>query len=62
MIAGQFGIGYYTLEAYNLQRYPDIVVGMLIIGSFGLGSSALVRRLGALVTPWYRLGGAARGA
>jgi NitT/TauT family transport system permease protein len=57
MIAGQYGIGYYTWESYNLQRYPEIVVGMLLIGAFGMGSSALVRQLGAAVTPWYRLRG-----
>jgi NitT/TauT family transport system permease protein len=54
MIAGQYGIGYYTWEAYNLQQYPDIVVGMLIIGGFGLASSALVRRLGGALIPWYQ--------
>jgi NitT/TauT family transport system permease protein len=59
MIAGQYGIGYYTWESYNLQRYPEIVVGMLLIGVFGMGSSALVRRAGAWLTPWYRPHGAA---
>jgi NitT/TauT family transport system permease protein len=57
MIAGQYGIGYYTWESYNLQRYPEIVVGMLLIGAFGMGSSALIRQLGAFVTPWNRLRG-----
>ena len=55
MIAGQYGIGYYTWESYNLQRYPEIVVGMLLIGAFGMGSSMLVRQLGAAATPWTRL-------
>ena len=55
MIAGQYGIGYYTWEAYNLQRYPDIVLGMLIIGALGLGSSALVRGMGRALFPWYQL-------
>ncbi len=54
MISGQFGIGYYTWESYTLQNYPDIIVGMLLIGLLGMGSSALVKRLGALATPWYR--------
>lgn len=54
MIAGQFGIGYYTWESYTLQNYPDIIVGMLLIGVLGMGSSALVKRLGALATPWIR--------
>ena len=54
MISGQFGIGYYTWESYTLQNYPDIIVGMLLIGVLGMGSSTLVKRLGALATPWYR--------
>jgi len=54
MMSGQFGIGYYTWEAYSIQRYPDIVVGMLLIGLLGLISSAAVRGLGALLTPWQR--------
>lgn len=54
MIAGQYGIGYYTWESYNLQLYPDIVVGMTFIGVFGLLSSALVKRLGSALMPWQR--------
>lgn len=54
MISGQFGIGYYTWESYTIQKYAGIVVGMLFIGAFGMGSSALVRLLGRLATPWYR--------
>lgn len=57
MISGQYGIGYYTWESYNLQRYPDIVVGMLFIGLFGMASSFLVKIVGARLTPWYRLEG-----
>lgn len=26
MISGQYGIGYYTWEAYTLQNYPNIVL------------------------------------
>ncbi len=55
MIAGQYGIGYYTWESYNLQNYADIVVGMLLIGTFGMASSALVRKFGSTVTPWYQI-------
>lgn len=58
MIAGQYGIGYYTWEAYTVQKYPDILVGMLLIGLLGMGSSALVKYLGTLATPWYRQAGA----
>lgn len=54
MISGQFGIGYYTWESYTIQNYASIVVGMLLIGLFGMGSSWLIKRLGGLLTPWYR--------
>ncbi|MGK8202969.1 ABC transporter permease [Burkholderia cenocepacia] len=53
MIAGQYGIGYFTWESYTLQNYPDIVVGMALIGLLGMGSSLLVKRIGAALTPWY---------
>lgn len=55
MIAGQYGIGYYTWESYTLQNYPDIVVGMLFIGAFGMASSGLIKLLGRLLMPWYRI-------
>ncbi|NBA97365.1 ABC transporter permease [Pseudomonas sp. R5(2019)] len=55
MISGQWGIGYYTWEAYTLQNYADIIVGMLLIGLLGMLSSGLIKRLGGLATPWYRL-------
>jgi NitT/TauT family transport system permease protein len=54
MIAGQFGIGYFTWESYTMQKYPDIVVGMLVIGVLGMVSSAAVRWLGTRITPWQR--------
>jgi NitT/TauT family transport system permease protein len=54
MISGQFGIGYYTWEAYTLQNYADIVVGMLLIGLFGMGSSWLLTTLGQMLMPWRR--------
>jgi NitT/TauT family transport system permease protein len=54
MIAGQFGIGYYTWESYSLQKYPDIVVGMLIIGVLGMLSSAAVRFVGERLMPWHK--------
>ena len=53
MISGQYGIGYYTWESYTVQKYASIVVGMLLIGALGMGSSALVRWLGGLAMPWY---------
>lgn len=52
MIAGQYGIGYYTWESYTVQAYPNIVVGMLVIGALGMGSSALLQWGGARLMPW----------
>ncbi|SFJ07830.1 ABC transporter permease [Bradyrhizobium sp. Gha] len=54
MISGQFGIGYYTWEAYTLQNYADIIVGMLIIGVLGMGSSWLLTTFGQALMPWRR--------
>lgn len=53
MISGQFGIGYHTWESYVIQRYPDIVVGMVVIGILGMGSSFLLRQVGRWLTPWH---------
>ena len=60
MIAGQYGIGYYTWESYTVQAYPSIVVGMLVIGALGMGSSVLIRRIGDRLMPWHRPQGAGR--
>lgn len=55
MISGQYGIGYFTWEAYSLVQYPDIALGMICIGVLGLGSSLLIRCIGHLVAPWNRV-------
>jgi NitT/TauT family transport system permease protein len=52
MISGQFGIGYFTWEAYSLVQYSDIALGMICIGVLGLASSAAIRGLGRVVMPW----------
>jgi NitT/TauT family transport system permease protein len=52
MISGQFGIGYFTWEAYSLVQYADISLGMICIGVLGLLSSLLVRMLGKVLMPW----------
>ncbi|MDB6061384.1 MAG: transporter permease [Verrucomicrobiaceae bacterium] len=55
MISGQFGIGYYTWESYTLQNYANIIVGMLLIGVLGMGSSALIKQIGNWLMPWRRV-------
>lgn len=42
IISGQYGIGYFTWDAYSLINYPDIVVGMLAIGGLGTLSTYAV--------------------
>lgn len=54
MISGQFGVGYFTWEAYSLIQYADIVLGMITIGILGLVSSAVVRVTGYFCMPWVR--------
>jgi NitT/TauT family transport system permease protein len=52
MISGQFGIGYFTWEAYSLISYADIVLGMITIGVLGLVCSGLIRVVGKSLMPW----------
>lgn len=52
MISGQFGIGYYTWQAYGLLDYAGVVVGMMSIGALGLGTAWLVERVGRRVNRW----------
>ncbi|MBV8482808.1 MAG: ABC transporter permease [Verrucomicrobia bacterium] len=56
MVAGQFGIGYYTWESYTLQKYPNIVLGMIAIGLLGMLSSLLIQRVAWFFMPWAKLG------
>ena len=51
MISGQYGIGYFTWESYELIRYSDVIIGMLTIGLLGTASTALIR---LLVRPFLR--------
>ena len=49
------GLGFFIWSSYIGGAYPQIVVGMISIGIAGYISSAIIRRLGRLVTPWKRL-------
>lgn len=59
MISGQFGVGYFTWEAYSLVNYPAIVLGMITIGILGLFCSGAIRAVGSVAMPWlaYAPGG-----
>ena len=52
MISGQFGIGYFTWEAYSLISYAEIALGMITIGVLGLMCSGGIRLLARMVMPW----------
>lgn len=49
------GLGFFIWNSYIGGSYPLIVVGMVSIGVAGYISSAIIRRLGLLVTPWVRV-------
>lgn len=59
MISGQYGIGYFTWEAYSLIEYPKIALGMLTIGVLGLLCSKVIQLCSKWSTPW--IGAAAGG-
>lgn len=52
MISGQFGIGYFTWEAYSLISYAEIALGMITIGVLGLACSGAIRLAAKMVMPW----------
>lgn len=52
IISGQYGIGYFTWDAYSLINYQDIVVGMLVIGFLGTASTAAVKLLTSPMLKW----------
>ncbi|MCM5678665.1 ABC transporter permease [Schlegelella sp. S2-27] len=52
MISGQFGIGYFTWEAYALITYAEIALGMITIGVLGLLCSGAIRLVARTTMPW----------
>lgn len=54
IISGQYGIGYFTWNAYSLIEYPDIVVGMLLIGVLGTLSTYGVKLATRPLLAWQR--------
>lgn len=54
IISGQYGIGYFTWNAYSLIQYPDIVVGMLCIGLLGTASTYAVQMLTSPLLRWQK--------
>ena len=54
IISGQYGIGYFTWDAYSLINYQDIVVGMLVIGFLGTGSTAAIKLITRPMLAWQK--------
>jgi NitT/TauT family transport system permease protein len=54
IISGQYGIGYFTCNAYSLIEYPNIVVGMLVIGGLGTLSTYLVKLATQPLLRWQK--------
>ena len=54
IISGQYGIGYFTWNAYSLINYQDIVVGMLVIGGLGTASTAAVKLITRPMLKWQK--------
>ena len=54
IISGQYGIGYFTWNAYSLINYQDIVVGMLVIGFLGTASTAAIRLSTSPLLKWQK--------
>ncbi|MBT9167084.1 MAG: Bicarbonate transport system permease protein CmpB [Syntrophomonadaceae bacterium] len=52
MIAGGYGLGYMTWDAYVILQFPRIIFGMISIGLCGLALSTLVRFIGSKIMPW----------
>jgi NitT/TauT family transport system permease protein len=60
MISGQFGIGYFTWEAYSLISYAEIALGMITIGLLGLACSGAIRLVARMTMPWLAHAGGRR--
>ncbi|MEM8572296.1 MAG: ABC transporter permease [Pseudomonadota bacterium] len=54
IISGQYGIGYFTWDAYSMVRTPDIVLGMLVIGLLGTASTAAVKLATSPLLAWQK--------
>lgn len=52
IISGQYGIGYFTWNAYSLVEYENIVVGMLTIGGLGTLCTWLVKQASKPALRW----------
>jgi NitT/TauT family transport system permease protein len=52
ILAGRFGVGYFTWESYVVSKYPPIVMGMLLIGFLGAFSTFCLDWALRRLMPW----------
>jgi NitT/TauT family transport system permease protein len=52
MIAGDTGLGYLLWQSFEINATAQVIVCMFAIGIAGFMSSAIIRKLGRLLTPW----------
>jgi sulfonate transport system permease protein len=52
MIAGDTGLGYLLWQSFEINATAQVIVCMISIGIAGFISSAIINRLGRLLTPW----------
>lgn len=52
MLSGNYGVGYITYQAYRLMQTETVIVGIIVLGTYGAVSSYAVSRLGARLTAW----------
>jgi NitT/TauT family transport system permease protein len=52
MIAGDTGLGYLLWQSFEINATAQVIVCMFAIGIAGFLSSAIIRKVGNLLTPW----------
>jgi NitT/TauT family transport system permease protein len=52
LIAGKSGLGYLIFDGYTQIALPNIVIGMIVLGVLGYGSSTMIRLIGGRLTSW----------
>ena len=52
MIAGDTGLGYLLWQSFEINATAQVIVCMVSIGIAGFVSSAIIRKVGQLLTPW----------
>lgn len=53
MLSGNYGVGYVTFQAYRLMNTETVIVGIVVLGTYGAASSAAVAAIGDRLMPWY---------